>query len=60
MKFKKNLKRLKGDASFRIFFRKKEKNLSSIIVFANKDKKKNQNQKELKKKKQKLELNKED
>jgi len=41
MKFKKNLKRLKGDASFRIFFRKKEKNLSSIIVFANKDKKKN-------------------
>ena len=41
MKFNKNLKRLKGDASFRIFFRKKEKNLSSIIVFANKDKKKN-------------------
>tara|TARA_B100000902_G_scaffold153959_1_gene150442 strand:- start:703 stop:1650 length:948 start_codon:yes stop_codon:yes gene_type:complete len=39
MKFNKNLKRLKGDASFRIFFRKKEKKLSSIIVFASKDKK---------------------
>ncbi len=39
MKFNKNLKRLKGDASLRIFFRKKEKKLSSIIVFASKDKK---------------------
>ena len=40
MEFNKNLKRIKGDASFRIFFRKKVKDLSSIIVFAKKDKKK--------------------
>ena len=39
MKFNKNLKKLKGDASLRVFFRNKKKNLSSIIVFANKDKK---------------------
>ena len=41
MKFNKNLKKLKGDASFRIFFRKKKKNSTSIIVYANKDKKLN-------------------
>jgi hypothetical protein len=41
MKFNKNLKKLKGDASLRVFFRNKKKNLSSIIVFANKDKKMN-------------------
>ena len=40
MKFKKNLKRLKGDASLRVFFRNK-KRPSSIIVFAKKEKKTN-------------------
>ena len=34
----KNLKKIKGDASFRNFFRKKNKNNSSIIVFAKKEK----------------------
>ena len=37
----KNLKKLKGDASFRQFFRKKNKNFNSIIVFSKKDKFKN-------------------
>ena len=37
----KNLKKIKGDASFRQFYRKKNKDLSSIIVFAKKDKLKN-------------------
>ncbi len=37
----KNLKKIKGDASFRIFFRKKKKQKSSIIVFAKKEKFKN-------------------
>ena len=41
MKFNKNLKKLKGDASLRTFFRNKKKNSSSIIVYANKDKKTN-------------------
>ena len=41
MNFNKNLKKLKGDASPRIFFRNKKKNSSSIIVYANKDKKLN-------------------
>jgi N-acetylmuramate 1-kinase len=41
MKFFKNLKRLKGDASNRIFFRNKKKNFSSIIIYVNKDKKLN-------------------
>ena len=40
MKFKKNLKRLKGDASLRVFFRNK-KRPSSIIVLAKKEKKTN-------------------
>ena len=35
------LEKIKGDASFRKFYRKKNKNLSSIIVFANKEKTKN-------------------
>jgi len=35
------LKRIKGDASFRIFYRKKIKNKKSIIVLATKEKKKN-------------------
>ncbi len=35
------LKRIKGDASFRIFYRKKIKNKKSIIVLATKKKKKN-------------------
>ena len=39
MKFLKKLKEIKGDASFRRFYRNKKKN--SIIVFANKEKKKN-------------------
>ena len=34
------LKRIKGDASFRIFYRKKIKNKKSIIVLATKEKKK--------------------
>ena len=34
----KNLKAIKGDASFRKFFRKKKKNFTSILVFAKKDK----------------------
>ena len=37
----KNLNKIKGDASFREFFRKKNKDLSSIIVFSNKEKFKN-------------------
>ncbi len=37
----KNVKKIKGDASFRKFFRKKNKNFTSIIVFANKEKNKN-------------------
>ena len=38
---KKNLKKLKGDASSRIFYRKKNKKRTSIIVYAKKEKKKN-------------------
>ena len=38
---KAKLKKIKGDASFRTFFRKKIGNKKSIIVFANKEKKKN-------------------
>ena len=41
MKLTKNIKQIKGDASFRIFFRIKKKKLSSIIVYSNKDKKLN-------------------
>tara|TARA_B100001093_G_scaffold315604_1_gene301105 strand:- start:1376 stop:2323 length:948 start_codon:yes stop_codon:yes gene_type:complete len=37
----KNLKKIKGDASIRKFFRKKDKNLTSILVFAKKEKIKN-------------------
>ena len=37
----KNLKKLKGDASFREFYRKKGKNTNSIIVLAKKEKFKN-------------------
>ena len=37
----KNLKKIKGDASFRKFYRKRNKNFSSIIVFAKKEKFKN-------------------
>ena len=37
----KNLKKIKGDASFRNFFRKKNKNYSSILVFSKKEKFKN-------------------
>ena len=36
-----NIKKIKGDASFRKFFRKKNKNFTSIIVFAKKEKFKN-------------------
>ena len=39
MKFSKDFKEIKGDASFRKFYRNKKKN--SIIVFANKEKIKN-------------------
>ena len=37
----KNLKKIKGDASIREFFRKKDKNFTSIIVFAKRQKLKN-------------------
>ena len=41
MKLTKNIKQLKGDASFRSFFRIKKKKLSSIIVYAKKNKRLN-------------------
>ena len=41
MKFSKKIKKLKGDASFRIFYRKKNKKNSSIIVFSKKNKRSN-------------------
>ena len=41
MKFSKNIKKLKGDASLRVFYRKKNKKNSSIVVFSNKDKRPN-------------------
>ena len=41
MILRKNLKRLKGDASHRTFFRNKKKGISSIFVYAKKDKKLN-------------------
>ena len=37
----KNLKKIKGDASFRQFFRKQNKGYNSIVIFANKEKFKN-------------------
>ena len=37
----KNLKKIKGDASFRKFFRKKNNDYTSILVFAKKEKLKN-------------------
>ena len=37
----KNFKKIKGDASFRKFYRKKSKNTNSIIVFTKKEKFKN-------------------
>ena len=37
----KNLKKIKGDASSRKFFRKKDKKITSIIVYSKKDKSKN-------------------
>ncbi len=37
----KNLKKIKGDASFRRFFRKKNKKISSIVIISKKEKKKN-------------------
>ena len=41
MKKKKYIQKLKGDASFRKFYRKKNKDKNSIIVYAQKEKKKN-------------------
>ena len=41
MKLKKNLIKLKGDASDRIFFREKRNKLSSIFIYAKKNKKSN-------------------
>ena len=38
---KKKLKKIKGDASFRVFYRKKKNKKNSIIVYAHKEKKKN-------------------
>ncbi len=37
----KNIKEIKGDASYRKFFRKKNKNYTSIIIYSKKEKKKN-------------------
>ena len=37
----KKMKKIKGDASFREFYRKQNKNLSSIVVVAKKEKFKN-------------------
>ena len=37
----KNIKEIKGDASFRKFFRKKDKNYTSIIIYSKKEKNKN-------------------
>jgi len=41
MKLTKNLKQIKGDASFRFFFRNTKKKIPSVIVYAKKDKKLN-------------------
>ena len=41
MKKKKYIQKLKGDASFRKFYRKKNKDKNSIIVYAQKEKRKN-------------------
>ena len=41
MKFSKNTQKLKGDASSRIFYRKKIKKKSSIIIYSKKNKKTN-------------------
>ena len=41
MDFEKNLIAIKGDASFRKFYRKKKRKKSSIIVYANREKAKN-------------------
>ena len=38
---KKRLKKIKGDASFRVFYRKKKDRKNSIIVQAHKEKEKN-------------------
>jgi len=38
---KRKLKKIKGDASFRVFYRKKKNKKNSIIVYARKEKKKN-------------------
>ena len=38
---KRKLKKIKGDASFRVFYRQKKDKKNSIIVYANKEKKKN-------------------
>ena len=38
---KRNIRKIKGDASFRKFYRKKESKFTSIIVKANKEKEKN-------------------
>src|SRR6056300_107990 len=41
MNFLKKLKKLKGDASSRVFYRKKDSKSSSIIIYSKKDKKVN-------------------
>ena len=41
VEMKKTLKKLKGDASLRTFFRNKKKNFSSILIYAKKEKKVN-------------------
>jgi hypothetical protein len=37
----KKIKKIRGDASFRLFFRKKDKKIQSILIYAKKEKKKN-------------------
>ena len=41
MRFLKDFKEIKGDASFRKFYRNKNKNINSIIVLAEKERNKN-------------------
>ena len=38
---KRNLKKIKGDASFRTFFRQRSNNQDKILVYSQKEKKKN-------------------
>ncbi len=41
MTFRKKIKKIKGDASLRVFYRKKTKNKTSIIIYSNKERRRN-------------------